>query len=88
MKNTKVSEDNKLSKLSLDELIKEEKKRSAAHLTFSIIIGLMIGVSIYATVKKGFSGTTPLPLAFIPLYLIIRSSWKNVCNEIKSRKSN
>lgn len=88
MKNTKESEDNKLSKLSLEELIKEEKKRSAAHITFCIIIGLMLGVSIYATIKKGVSGTTSLPLAFIPLYLIIRSNWKNVRNEIRSRKSN
>lgn len=80
--------DKKLSELSLDELVKEEKKRSAIHISFSVIIGLLVGVVTYATIKKGFTATTTLPLAFIPIYLIIRNSWQSVRKEIISRKSN
>lgn len=78
----------KLSDLSIDELTKEEKKRSAAHIAFCIIMGMLVGASIYVTVKKGFSAITTLPLAFMPLYLIIMISWQNARKEIKSRNSN
>ncbi|TZF93607.1 hypothetical protein FW781_18100 [Chryseobacterium panacisoli] len=86
MKNTKQPEINKLSELSIEELTKEEKKRSAAHITFCIIMGILIAACIYVTIKKGFNGITPLPLAFFPLYLIIRNSWQNARKEIRSRK--
>jgi len=88
MKNTKQSDVSKLSELSIEELTKEEKKRSAAHITFCIIMGILIAACIYVTIKKGFNGITPLPLAFFPLYLIIRNSWQNVRKEIRSRKVN
>ena len=87
MKNTKISEAPKLSELSLDELIKEEKKRSAAHISFCVIIVMMVGVSIYITIKKGFTAFTPLPLAFMPLYLLTLSSWRNARKEIKFRNT-
>ncbi|CAD0218026.1 hypothetical protein KYG33_01980 [Chryseobacterium sp. D764] len=88
MKNTKQSDVSKLSELSIEQLTKEEKKRSAAHTTFCIIMGILIAACIYVTIKKGFNGITPLPLAFFPLYLIIRNSWQNVRKEIRSRKVN
>lgn len=78
----------KLSDLSIDKLTQEEKKRSAIHLFFSILLGIMVGAAMYATTKKGFSAITTLPLAFIPLYLIIRNSWQSVRKEIQSRKAN
>lgn len=88
MKNTKQSDASKLSELSIEELTKEEKKRSAAHISFCIIMGILIAACIYVTIKKGFNGITPLPLAFFPLYLIIRNSWQNARKEIRSRKLN
>ncbi|MFZ4928223.1 hypothetical protein [Chryseobacterium sp. Mn2064] len=87
MKNTKMPEAPKLSELSFDELTKEEKKRSAAHISFCVIMGMLVGVVIYITIKKGFTAFTPLPLAFMPLYLIILSSWRNARKEIKSRNA-
>ncbi len=87
MKNDNQPEDNKLSDLSIEELTKEEKKRSAAHISFCIIMGMLVVACIYMTIKKGFNGITPLPLAFFPLYLIIRKSWQNARKELQSRKS-
>ncbi|MGU3374933.1 hypothetical protein [Chryseobacterium sp. M5A1_1a] len=78
----------KLSNLSIDELTQEEKKRSAIHISFSIVMGMLIGAAIYVTIKKGFSAISMLPFAFIPLYLIIMVNWQNARKEIKSRKSN
>ncbi|WP_106915947.1 hypothetical protein [Chryseobacterium aurantiacum] len=78
----------KLSDLSLDELTQEEKKRSAIHIFFSILIGIMVGAAIYTTIRKGFSAISPLPLAFLPLYLTIRNSLQSVRKEILSRKAN
>lgn len=49
---------------------------------------MLVGVCIYVTAKKGFNGITPLPLAFFPLYLIIRKSWQNARKELQSRKLN
>ena len=88
MKNSSQTENTQLSELSTEELTKEEKKRSAAHISFCIIMGMLIGACIYVTIKKGFNGITPLPLAFFPLYLIIRKSWQNARKELQSRKLN
>jgi hypothetical protein len=88
MKNTKQPETNKLSELSIEELTKEEKKRSAAHISFCIILGILLAACIYVTIKKGFNGISPLPLAFFPLYLIIRKSWQDARKELQSRKLN
>ncbi|AZA98360.1 hypothetical protein EG359_01510 [Chryseobacterium joostei] len=78
----------KLSDLSIDELTQEEKKRCAIYISFSILLGIMVGAAIYTTTKKGFGAITTLPLVFIPLYLIIRNSWQSVRKEILSRKAN
>ncbi|MGE8527261.1 hypothetical protein [Chryseobacterium rhizosphaerae] len=82
MKNTK------LSGLSIDELTKEDKKRSAIFISHCIIIGIMIGASIYATIKNGFSVISLLSIFFIPMYLIIWNNYREVRKEIRSRKSN
>ncbi|MDR6548012.1 hypothetical protein J2810_004099 [Chryseobacterium rhizosphaerae] len=82
MKNTKLSD------LSIDELTKEDKKRSAIFISYCIIIGIMIGASIYATIKNGFSVISLLSIFFIPMYLIIWNNHREVRKEIRSRKSN
>ncbi|PWN71209.1 FUSC family protein [Chryseobacterium phosphatilyticum] len=78
----------KLSDLSVDELKKEEKKRSSIHISYSVLIGFMIGTSIYATVKHGLTFVSILPLFFIPMNWFIWKSKKEVSKEIQSRKSN
>ncbi|ASE60900.1 hypothetical protein EGY07_10700 [Chryseobacterium indologenes] len=78
----------KLSDLSLEELVKEEKKRSSIHISYCVLIGCMIGTSVYATVKHGFTFVSVLPLFFIPMNWAIWKSKKDVTKEIQSRKSN
>jgi hypothetical protein len=78
-----------LTELSLEELKKEEKKRKGIHISYCIIIGMMIGVSVYGTIKKGdINFFTLMPLFFLPIYFGIWKSYKDVRNEIKSRQSN
>lgn len=78
----------KLSELSYDELLKEEKKRKAIFIFYSILWGIMILASLYTTIKKGTTAITFLPVSFLPIFLFFWKSQKEVCNEIKSRKSN
>ncbi|MDN3693476.1 hypothetical protein QWZ06_14895 [Chryseobacterium tructae] len=85
MKNLKQAGTSKLSELSIEELKAEKKKRTGILVSFSIILGLMIGTCVYVTIKKGVSSLTFMPIAFLPIFLIIWKSQIDVCNEIKSR---
>jgi uncharacterized membrane protein YoaK (UPF0700 family) len=85
MKNIKQTGNTKLSELSIEELRAEKKKRTAILISFSIILGMMVGTCILVTVKKGVSALTFMPIAFLPIFLIIWKSQKDICNEIKSR---
>ncbi|SDI35100.1 hypothetical protein [Chryseobacterium jejuense] len=85
MKTLKQTGNTKLSELSIEELTTEKKKRTVILIFFSILLGIMVGTCIYATIKKGVSALTFMPIAFLPIFLIIWKSQKDVCNEIKSR---
>ncbi|MBP2617686.1 hypothetical protein [Chryseobacterium jejuense] len=85
MKNTKQTGKTKLSELSIEELTIEKKKRTGILIFFSILLGIMIGTCLYVTIKKGVGSLTFMPIAFLPIFLIIWKSQKEVCNEIKSR---
>ncbi len=59
--------DNKdYSKLTLEELIVEEKKIKRNQIISAIIIGFLIGVIVYGIAKNGFG----FLYIFIPLFLI------------------
>ncbi|MGE8552493.1 MAG: hypothetical protein ACN6OB_01000 [Chryseobacterium jejuense] len=85
MKTPKQTDNTKLSELSIEELSTEKKKRTVILIFFSVLLGIMVGTCIYATIKKGVSALTFMPIAFVPIFLIIWKSQKDVCNEIKSR---
>nr|WP_315027782.1 hypothetical protein [uncultured Chryseobacterium sp.] len=78
----------KLSDLSIDELTKEEKKRSSIHICYCILIGFMVGTSVYATIKHGFTFVSILPLFFTPMNWFMWKNKNDVSKEIQSRKSN
>lgn len=88
MKTIQQTGDRKLSELSVEELKTELKKRTALLLFFCIILGIMLGACLYVTIKKGIGSLTYMPIAFLPIFLIIWKNQKNVRNEIKSRQSN
>lgn len=81
MKTTQQTGDRKLLELSVEEL----KKQTGILLFFSIILGIMLGACAYVIIKKGIGIFTYMPIAFIPIFLIIWKNQKNVRNEIKSR---
>lgn len=78
----------KLSELTAEELTAEEKKRKAVYIAFSMLVGIMTGVSIYGYVKNGFTFFTVMPIFFLPLFLLNLKQYKDVKKEIKSRNIN
>ncbi|MCM5528306.1 hypothetical protein [Parasegetibacter sp. NRK P23] len=78
----------KPSELTAEELTAEEKKRKGIYIVFSMLIGVMTGVSIYGSVKNGFSFFTVMPIIFFPLFLLNLKQYKEVKKEIKSRNIN
>lgn len=78
----------KLSELTAEELTAEEKKRKGIYIAFSMLIGIMTGVSIYGSVKNGFSFFTVMPIIFFPLFLLNLKQYKDVKKEIKFRNIN
>lgn len=56
-----------LALLTDEELRAEAKKGKTAKFYDAAIIGLLIGIAIYSTVKNGFGLFTLLPLFFLPI---------------------
>lgn len=51
-----------------DEQLLEEAKRSKKNRLYdATIVGLLIGIAIYSSVKNGFGLLTFLPLVYIPI---------------------
>ncbi|WP_410222313.1 hypothetical protein [Pedobacter sp.] len=58
---------NKLAGLTDEELIQRAKKIKSSKIFDAAIIGLLIGVSFYSTIKNGFGLLTFLPVVYIPV---------------------
>lgn len=82
MKNTKLSE------LSTEELMLQQKEQNILFIFFGVMIGIMVAASIYTTITKGINAQTGMPLPFLLIYLFFWNNHKDLRNEIKSRKSN
>lgn len=76
-----------LKDLTDEELMQEEKKRKKNYLMYSVILGLMVGIAIYSTVKKGLGFFTFFPLFFVPSGVVNRTNYNAVKKEITSRES-
>jgi hypothetical protein len=74
-----------LSKLSIEELIKEEKKSKPNLIVMLIVIIAMIIMAVLNTIKSGFGIFTFLPIIFLPIALNHWSKNKLIRDEIKSR---
>lgn len=75
-----------LTKLTIEELQIEDKKRKSANTLLKVFIGLMIGTAIFTTFKKGFGFFTLFPVFFIPLAINANKSYQETLQELKSRK--
>lgn len=56
-----------LSQLSDEELQQEAKKIKPYYIYDAVIIGVLIGIAIYSSVKNGFGWLTFLPVVYIPI---------------------
>ena len=57
----------KLEELSDQELLQEAKKVKTTYLYDAVIIGFLVGIAIYSSVKNGFGLLTFLPLVYLPI---------------------
>ena len=74
-----------LVNLSDDELLKEAKALKPTKVYDSIIIGLLMGISIYGTIKHGFGLLTLIPLLYFPIASSNRKSLEEVESVMKER---
>ncbi|WP_114939441.1 FUSC family protein [Mucilaginibacter endophyticus] len=56
-----------LSQLTNEELLQEAKKIKSGNILDATIIGFLIGVAVYSTVRNGFGFLTFLPLIYLPI---------------------
>jgi hypothetical protein len=77
-----------LSEFTDEELVQEEKKRKQQSTASNFMIGLVVGVAVYSTVKNGFGFFTFFPLFLIPVFKYKGADYKEVQKEIELRKSN
>lgn len=59
--------ENELTALSDQELLDKRKKLKNANVTSAVLIGFMIGIAFYSTVRNGFGFFTFFPLFFLPI---------------------
>lgn len=57
----------RLAELTDEELLQEAKKSRSTKLYDALIIGVLIGIAIYASVKNGFGLLTLLPIVYMPI---------------------
>ncbi len=73
------------SGLTDQELLAEAKKMKSTATTSAVLIGIMIGIAVYSTVKNGFGFFTLLPLFFILIAFNNQTRKKAIENEVKGR---
>ncbi|WP_435354078.1 hypothetical protein [Emticicia sp. SJ17W-69] len=80
--------DNKdYSKMTLEELLSEEKKMKSQKIPTAVFIGLLIGIAIYSATHQGF--ILPVILFIIAFLIGSRNSktMKNIQAEINRRNT-
>lgn len=77
-----------LSELSDEELLQEAKKVKSSNLTDALIIGILIGIAIYGSIRNGFGLLTFLPLAYAPIAARNKKRNKKLADLLKERQLN
>lgn len=79
-----LMEPKELAKLTNEELLQEQKKTNSNKIIHAVLIGVLVGVSIFSTVKKGFGFFTFFPLFFVFLLLKKQKDIKGFESELES----
>ena len=56
-----------LANLTNDELLKKAKKSKTTKLYDAVILGILVGIAVYSSVKNGFGLLTFIPLVYVPV---------------------
>jgi hypothetical protein len=75
----------KFAKYSDQELLDKRKNLKTQIIINAVLIGVLIGTSIYGDIKNGFGFFTLFPLIFIFFLLKNKTDSKELEEEIKSR---
>lgn len=73
------------SELTDEELLKNAKAVKSSSISFAVLLGVMIGVAVYSTVKNGFGFFTFFPLFFVPIAVQNMAQKKAVEKELRQR---
>ncbi len=76
---------NEFSKLSNEEIEQEIKKLKSNSKTQGVLIGLFVGIAIYALVKNGFGFSSFFPIILVVILLNNRKKISALENELTSR---
>jgi len=75
----------KLTEISNEELVKEEKKAKSLTLVFAGILIVLFAVTIFSIIRNGFSALVATPVALLILLVVFLNNWNELKKEIKSR---
>jgi len=67
------------------ELIRDEKKYKFLTIAMFIAIAILIASGIFFSSQKGFSATSVMPIAFLPILIVNITTWNALKKEIKLR---
>jgi len=67
------------------ELIRDEKKYKFLTIAMFIAIAILIVSGIFFSSQKGFSATSVMPIAFLPILIVNITTWNALKKEIKLR---
>ncbi|MFA8437035.1 MAG: hypothetical protein ACEPOZ_21220 [Marinifilaceae bacterium] len=75
----------KIAELTDQELLQVAKKNRHTSIYDAVIIGVLFGIAIYATVKNGFGLLTIIPLVYTPIAARNRIKNKDLEQLLKER---
>ncbi|OEK04946.1 hypothetical protein [Roseivirga misakiensis] len=75
-----------INALSDEELLEAARKAKTSKSYDAVIIGLLLGVSIYSIITNGFGLLTFLPLLYFPIASKNEKHRKAILNALKERK--
>lgn len=75
----------KFAKFSDQELLDRRKSLKTQLIINAVLIGVLIGISIYGAIKNGFTFFTLFPLIFVFFLIKNKTDSKELENEINSR---
>ncbi len=77
-----------LGELTTEDLIKKKKQTSLATGMLAGILTVLLVVTIWQTINKGFTALLIVPFALLPTLFKSYKSIGNIDNELKSRNIN